>query len=59
MTALLRSAGQEGIAKIFLVTGAENRPVRALYESLGAGLAEQGPTVNYWWNLERSDRQPR
>ncbi|MCM4084983.1 GNAT family N-acetyltransferase [Paractinoplanes hotanensis] len=52
---LLRSfmaAGAElGASKMFLITGAENRAARSLYESMGAGLAAQGPTVNYWFPL--------
>jgi ribosomal protein S18 acetylase RimI-like enzyme len=52
---LLRSfmeAGEQlGASKMFLITGAENRAARSLYESMGAGLAAQGPTVNYWFLL--------
>ena len=45
-------AGRElGASKMFLTTGEGNQPARALYEALGAGLAQQGPTVNYWFNL--------
>jgi ribosomal protein S18 acetylase RimI-like enzyme len=40
-----------GASRMFLTTGATNEPARALYEQLGAGLAEQGPTVNYWFQL--------
>jgi hypothetical protein len=36
---------------MFLTTGGANRPARALYDALGGGLAEQGPTVNYWFLL--------
>jgi hypothetical protein len=28
-----------------------NTAARRLYESMGAGLATQGPTVNYWFAL--------
>jgi hypothetical protein len=28
-------------------------PARTLYESLGGGLAAQGPTVTYWFVLDR------
>ncbi|MEQ4301461.1 GNAT family N-acetyltransferase [Plantactinospora sp. B6F1] len=46
------SAGvQAGAARMFLATGEANAPARALYESLGGGLAAQGPTVNYWFLL--------
>lgn len=37
-----------GATKMFLTTGQANAPARGLYESLGGGLAAQGPTVNYW-----------
>ncbi|HSM64937.1 MAG TPA: GNAT family N-acetyltransferase [Ilumatobacteraceae bacterium] len=40
-----------GASKAFLTTGSENAPARALYERLGFGLAEQGPTENYWIQL--------
>ena len=52
METLIDLATTERITKIFLITGAENRPARALYESLGAQIADQGATVNYWWNLD-------
>ena len=52
---LLRSfmeAGlQLGADKMFLITGEGNVAARRLYESMGAGLATQGPTVNYWFCL--------
>ncbi|GAA1642860.1 hypothetical protein J3R03_003885 [Actinoplanes couchii] len=31
--------------------GEANAAARGLYESMGAGLATQGPTVNYWFAL--------
>ncbi len=37
---------------MFLTTGEENLAARSLYESLGGGLAAQGPTVNYWFLLD-------
>lgn len=37
-----------GATKMFLTTGQANAPARGLYESLGGGLAAQGPTVSYW-----------
>ena len=56
--ALLRSfmeaGAQLGAAKMFLITGAGNVAARRLYESMGAGLATQGPTVNYWFPLPQS-----
>ncbi len=51
---LIDLAANEGVSKIFLITSADNRPARALYESLGAQIADQGATVNYWWNLDKS-----
>lgn len=40
-----------GASKMFLTTGEANAAARALYEQLGAGLAAQGPTVSYWFQL--------
>jgi GNAT superfamily N-acetyltransferase len=40
-----------GALKAFLTTGTRNAPARALYERLGFGLAEQGPTESYWIQL--------
>jgi ribosomal protein S18 acetylase RimI-like enzyme len=40
-----------GASKMFLTTGADNSAARSLYDSLGGGLAAQGPTVNYWFLL--------
>jgi ribosomal protein S18 acetylase RimI-like enzyme len=52
---LLRSfmdaGAQLGAGKMFLTTGRDNRAARRLYESMGAGPATQGPTVNYWFPL--------
>lgn len=45
-------AGRDlGATKMFLTTGEANLAARAPYEQLGAGLAAQGPTVNYWFPL--------
>lgn len=38
-------------AKMFLSTAEANEPARRLYDSMGGGLAAQGPTVNYWFVL--------
>jgi hypothetical protein len=38
---------------MFLTTGEDNTAARSLYEAMGGGLAEQGPTVNYWFLLDR------
>ncbi|WP_433223330.1 hypothetical protein ACQP00_25850 [Dactylosporangium sp. CS-047395] len=46
-TDLLETAAQR-------FTGADNAAARRLYESMGAGLATQGPTVNYWFHLPPS-----
>lgn len=42
-----------GATKMFLTTGAENTAERSLYDAMGGGLAAQGPTVNYWFLLDR------
>ncbi|MEU0556897.1 GNAT family N-acetyltransferase [Dactylosporangium sp. NPDC006015] len=53
--ALLRAFMADGVragaSRMFLTTGEANVPARALYESLGGGLAAQGPTVSYWFPL--------
>lgn len=51
LRSFIQAGTQLGASKMFLVTGAENRAARSLYESMGAGLAAQGPTVNYWFLL--------
>jgi len=52
LTSAFMDAGRSvGATKMFLTTGAENAPARKLYDSLGGGLAMQGPTVNYWFLL--------
>jgi ribosomal protein S18 acetylase RimI-like enzyme len=52
LTSAFMDAGRSaGATKMFLTTGAENAPARKLYDSLGGGLATQGPTVNYWFLL--------
>jgi ribosomal protein S18 acetylase RimI-like enzyme len=48
MNAFMAAGRSAGATKMFLTTGAENAPARKLYDSLGGGLATQGPTVNYW-----------
>jgi ribosomal protein S18 acetylase RimI-like enzyme len=47
-----------GAGKMFLTTGENNSPARHLYESMGAGLASQGPTVNYWFLLPKGAPEP-
>ncbi len=49
--AFMAAGEQAGATRMFLTTGAANGPARTLYESLGGGLAAQGPTVNYWFQL--------
>jgi hypothetical protein len=52
-------AGAElGAGKMFLTTGEANAAARRLYESMGAGLATQGPTVNYWFALPPTSAGP-
>ncbi|WP_410787085.1 GNAT family N-acetyltransferase [Kribbella sp. C-35] len=51
MNAFMDAGRSAGATKMFLTTGAENQPARALYDSLGGGLATQGATVNYWFLL--------
>jgi len=51
LRSFMQAGAQLGASKMFLTTGEENRPARSLYESMGAGLAAQGPTVNYWFLL--------
>ncbi len=51
MTAFMEAGSSSGATKMFLTTGADNTPARTLYESMGGGLASQGPTVNYWFML--------
>jgi ribosomal protein S18 acetylase RimI-like enzyme len=51
LRAFMAAGVQAGASKMFLTTGAGNTAARALYESMGAGLAAQGPTVNYWFRL--------
>jgi predicted kinase len=49
--AFMSAGAQAGATRMFLTTGETNAPARTLYESLGGGLAAQGPTVNYWFLL--------
>lgn len=51
MTTFMTAGATSGATKMFLTTAADNTPARTLYESLGGGLASQGPTVNYWFLL--------
>ncbi|SBT53442.1 Acetyltransferase (GNAT) family protein [Micromonospora auratinigra] len=52
LRAFMSAGAQAGASRMFLTTGEANGPARALYESLGGGLAAQGPTVSYWFPLE-------
>jgi ribosomal protein S18 acetylase RimI-like enzyme len=49
--AFMRAGARSGATRMFLTTGEANAAARALYDSMGGGLAEQGPTVNYWFPL--------
>jgi ribosomal protein S18 acetylase RimI-like enzyme len=49
----MTAGAQAGATKMFLTTGADNTAARSLYDALGGGLASQGPTVNYWFVLDR------
>ncbi|MFF5229784.1 GNAT family N-acetyltransferase [Dactylosporangium sp. NPDC000521] len=51
LRAFMTAGAQAGAGRMFLTTGEANAPARALYESLGGGLAAQGPTVSYWFPL--------
>src|SRR5512142_848079 len=51
LRAFMETGVRLGAGKMFLTTGAGNTAARRLYESMGAGLATQGPTVNYWFLL--------
>jgi ribosomal protein S18 acetylase RimI-like enzyme len=52
LSAFLDAGVQAGATRMFLTTGEHNTAARRLYESMGAGPAAQGPTVNYWFRLE-------
>lgn len=54
LRAFMSAGAQAGATRMFLTTGQGNAPARALYESLGGGLAAQGPTVSYWFQLHRA-----
>ncbi|MCO8269313.1 GNAT family N-acetyltransferase [Actinoplanes sp. TRM 88003] len=51
LRSFLHAGARLGATRMFLVTGETNTAARHLYESMGAGLATQGPTVNYWFVL--------
>ncbi|MFC9690125.1 GNAT family N-acetyltransferase [Kribbella sp. NPDC056951] len=53
LQAFITAGTQAGATKMFLTTGADNHPARSLYDAFGGGLADQGPTVNYWFLLDR------
>jgi ribosomal protein S18 acetylase RimI-like enzyme len=52
MRAFMAAGARAGATKMFLTTGADNAAARSLYDSMGGGLASQGPTVNYWFLLD-------
>ncbi len=51
LEAFMAAGRRAGASKLFLNTAEANRPARRLYDSMGGGLAAQGPTVNYWFQL--------
>ncbi len=51
LEAFMAAGRSAGAAKMFLSTAEDNEPGRRLYDSMGGGLAAQGPTVNYWFVL--------
>ena len=51
LTTFMTAGRSAGATKMFLTTGADNTPAHNLYDSVGGGLATQGPTVNYWFLL--------
>lgn len=58
LRSFIHAGAQLGASKMFLITGEENRAARNLYESVEAGLAAQGPTVNYWFLLPPASSAP-
>ncbi|SNY52575.1 GNAT family N-acetyltransferase [Paractinoplanes atraurantiacus] len=55
LSAFLQAGVRAGARTMFLITGEHNTAARRLYESMGAGLATQGPTVNYWFVLPATE----
>ncbi|WP_164842458.1 GNAT family N-acetyltransferase [Actinoplanes solisilvae] len=51
LRSFMTAAREAGADKLFLTTGAANIVARGLYESMGGGLATQGPTVSYWFSM--------
>ena len=51
LRSFMAAGARLGAGKMFLITGEANEAARRLYESMGAGPATQGPTVNYWFPL--------
>lgn len=51
LEAFMAAGRKAGATKMFLFTAEDNEPARRLYDSMGGGLAAQGPTVNYWFPL--------
>lgn len=52
LRAFMKAGTKAGDTKMFLTAGEANVAARSVYESLGGGLAAQGPTVNYWFLLD-------
>jgi len=53
LQAFIAAGRGDGAVKMFLTTGEANTFARALYHSLGGRIASQGPTINYWFPLQR------
>ena len=53
LRAFMTAGAEDGASKMFPTTGADNVAARSLYDAMGGGLASQGPTVNYWFLLDR------
>jgi ribosomal protein S18 acetylase RimI-like enzyme len=58
LRSFIAAGAQLGAVKMFLITGESNTAARRLYESMGAELATQGPTVNYWFLLPPAASEP-
>ncbi len=50
--AMIDDGRSQGAARVFLVTQQSNVAARALYESAGGHLPEDGESVVYWWLLD-------
>ncbi|GLY03181.1 GNAT family N-acetyltransferase [Actinoplanes sp. NBRC 101535] len=53
LRAFMEAGAEFGATRMFLITGEANAGARHLYETMGATVATQGPTVNYWFPLTK------